>query len=265
MKIKIPILPSITLPWREKFVRRHTPKPREGQAGYRTYRPCLRWEFGFSCCFCLLHETDFAPGGAERLALTHIEHFIARSQDESRRNDYTNCFYICCLCNRARGESPTSTAAGHALLNPCDADWSERFSIEGFELLPRNPADDDAEYTCNTYDLNDPSKIKLRRLRHEVIETCRELLSDPSEIDDNLLNAAENEGGQAGGRHVELAQKLSRYRTLAYQQLLRFRAIPDDYDKSCRCGENGETTCRSLPKCLQVQTWELEYPASLNS
>jgi hypothetical protein len=55
------ILPPVTQPWPQVIVRQHKPP----EAKYKTYRACLRWEFGFSCAFCLLHETDLMPCGAE--------------------------------------------------------------------------------------------------------------------------------------------------------------------------------------------------------
>ena len=92
---KLPILPAVTLPWREKFFRRHTPSPVQGGDGYREYRACLRWEFGFSCAFCLCHESDLMLAGTEGWGLMQIEHFSPKSSDPDGRNDYSNCFYLC--------------------------------------------------------------------------------------------------------------------------------------------------------------------------
>ena len=80
------ILPPVTHPWSEKIVRRHTPRSLKGAKGYQAYRPCLRWEFGFSCAFCLVHEVDLAPYPIAGSGLTQVEHFIPKSRDETRRN-----------------------------------------------------------------------------------------------------------------------------------------------------------------------------------
>jgi hypothetical protein len=54
-------LPPATHPWRRKIERQHLPI----EGSYSSFRPCVRWEFGFSCAFCLLHEADVMLSGAE--------------------------------------------------------------------------------------------------------------------------------------------------------------------------------------------------------
>ena len=88
-------LPAVTLPPREAIKRRHAPKKAEWEGGYHAYLPCLRWEFGFTCAFCLLHERDFAPEGATRLGVFTIEHMIPQKIYSKAKNDYRNCFYAC--------------------------------------------------------------------------------------------------------------------------------------------------------------------------
>jgi hypothetical protein len=73
------ILPPVTRPWREQISRRHAPKVRRGNKGFRSYAPCLRWEFGFSCAFCLCHEADLAAYGAKGSGLLQVEHFFLQS------------------------------------------------------------------------------------------------------------------------------------------------------------------------------------------
>lgn len=58
------ILPPVTLPPRQPTTRRHEPKAAFGAEGYQAYRACLRWEFGFTCSFCLMHEADLTGGRA---------------------------------------------------------------------------------------------------------------------------------------------------------------------------------------------------------
>ena len=70
------ILPLQSQPPSTTVDRRHTPRPTTGRFGYQGYRACLRWEFGFTCAFCLLHESDFVEHGAEGLGLLGVEHFL---------------------------------------------------------------------------------------------------------------------------------------------------------------------------------------------
>lgn len=43
------ILPPVLTPWPAVIERRHDPPLARGRHGYRAYRSCLRWEFGFTC------------------------------------------------------------------------------------------------------------------------------------------------------------------------------------------------------------------------
>jgi hypothetical protein len=121
------ILPLQTLPPQKKVERRHAPPETTGRYGYREYRSCLRWEFGFTCAFCLLHEGDLADLGAEGMGLTWIEHFLPASLDAEKVNEYENCFYTCPFCNRSRGTAPAVDEKGRKLINPCSHAWAERF------------------------------------------------------------------------------------------------------------------------------------------
>jgi 5-methylcytosine-specific restriction endonuclease McrA len=153
------ILPPSTQPWSEVLVRRHQPL-RNFRAERR--RQCLRWEFGFTCAFCLTHESDLAFCGAEGTGLTAIEHFVPRSVDPGRLHDYSNLFYICYSCNRARGRQPVEEKLGRRLLNPCEAVWAAHFERVGNRL---EPLDENARYTEKLYKLNSGAKMQIRAAR----------------------------------------------------------------------------------------------------
>src|SRR4051812_19451819 len=117
-------LSDVSHPWQGLIHRRHTPSPSKD---YRAYRACLRWEFGFSCAFCLLHEADIVAAGTEGWGVMAIEHFVPQSHAPDLVNVYSNCFYVCTLCNSARGDRPNQAPDGANLLNPCDDPWNELF------------------------------------------------------------------------------------------------------------------------------------------
>jgi len=94
------ILPPVTKPWRTRIVRRHEPPVGRGRRAHRRYRQCLRWEFGFTCAFCLCHEADLILHGVEGSGETGVEHFVPVSHDEAAVNEYRNCFYACRYCNQ---------------------------------------------------------------------------------------------------------------------------------------------------------------------
>ncbi len=81
------ILPESTKPSSRRIERRHGPEERTGRRGYRQYRDCLGWEFGFSCAFCLLHEADVISYGVEGFGVMGVEHFTPVSSDAEAVND----------------------------------------------------------------------------------------------------------------------------------------------------------------------------------
>lgn len=235
------VLPEVTLPWQGPVRRRHTPRP---SRDYRAYRACLRWEFGFSCAFCLLHEADIVATGAEGWGVMAIEHFVPQSHAPDLVNEYSNCFYVCTLCNGARGDQPNRSPDGADLLNPCDHSWHELFQAAEDQVLPLQEVDGAAAYTCETYDFNDPRKVRARRMRRLLIRQCRNFLNSTKTTGEDLLDHAV-ETGDTGA--VEIAQGLAAMRRLATRELLRFQVIPEDHPSACLCEDTGHHT---LPSAL---------------
>ena len=231
------ILPPILHPPKEPTRRRHKPRPATGKTGYQAFRDCLRWDFGFVCPFCLLHESDLVGGGgAERSGLTTVEHRVLQSADVSQRNDYNNCIYACRYCNRARSTTPIEQN-GQKLLDPTVAAWANHFAAADDRLLPM--ADNvDASYTYETYDLDDPIKCERRRLRRELITNRISLLRDGPQELSALLGVAEELGRaepEAAQHLLRVARRLREQLVCAPQDLSRFNAIPPDAPTECRC------------------------------
>ncbi len=246
----IPILPPATQPWPEKISRRHTPEPADKVNGFRLYRACLRWEFGFSCAFCLIHERDINFSGVEGWGLIEVEHFVTQSSSPSQQNVYANCFLICGRCNRTRGIGANIHSSGWALLNPCEDTWSDHFVAAGSQILPRHQADADAAYTLRAYRLNEAGKVAMREARREKVEEARRFLTDTADFLPALFALARS--GQS--KALLAAKALTRMRWQATKDLVRLMAIPRDHNNSCRCGHNGH---HSLPKVLEDQTFDL--------
>lgn len=246
------VLPPRTAPPRTQIPRRHT--PRSGH--YETYRPCLRWEFGHTCAFCLTHESDLSEHGVEGTGLTWIEHQQLRSSEAGRfkQDTYDNCFYACRFCNSARGTQPSEDAHGIRLLDPCRSAWADRFTRVD-DRLEAHADDADAARTHRAYDLDDPRKRAMRSTRDDVLtEALRAVRECPAQID-LLLRRAE----APGERRTELLHAAASLRTLlnrARRDLQRFAAIPDDADATCRCTIPSACT---LPAFLAGQL--LDVPA----
>lgn len=243
------ILPSVTEPWDRKIRRRHKPKRSAAEDAWRTYRPCLRWEFAFSCAFCLLHEADIATAGVEGWGLTALEHFVPKSKKRKLKNDPNNLFYACGRCNRARGVADNEAEAGAVLLNPCEVPWGDRFIASQGRLELRDDGDEDAGYTQNTYQLNDASKVTIRRERRRVIDRHKPFLERTRGKRDEYIDRAEASGDP---ELIDLAKEIHGHRLDAILDLLRFRATPRDCDRPCRCTSNP-----SLPRFLEKQCFDL--------
>ena len=120
------ILPPTTEPPPEPTRRRHEP----AAGRYQTYRACLRWDFGFTCPFCLLHEADVVLHGAEGFGVFQIEHREPQHSEAGRElvDRYENVLYICVLCNRSRWDRPVQDAQGRELAR-----------VQAFEPVSENP------------------------------------------------------------------------------------------------------------------------------
>lgn len=250
------LLPPILHPWPSPIPRRHTPPAAQGRFGYRSYRQCLRWEFGFTCAFCLCHESDLALYGVEGTGLTHVEHFVPVSRAKAGTNDYANCFYICRFCNGSRSAKPTrADQIGARLLNPCLDAWADAFVLVNDEFKLSEVAGKDAAYTLDAYALNDPRKIRMRRRRRREI---RERLAFISRSQAMAVLLLEKASRAADPELVDGAKLLKESIRRAWQDLERFAAIPRDA-RTCACGE--EAFC-ILPQVLELQTHEVSQHAA---
>ncbi len=249
------ILPDRTSPPTQPTARRHKPGPVYGVKGYQAYRACLRWDFGFTCPFCLLHEADFGRGaGIEGSGLTWIEHLLPQSSHEDAKNEYRNCVYCCRFCNRARSCAPVARHGGR-LLDPTTSAWAGHFVAVGDRLEPK-PGDADAAYTHTSYNIDDPRKVKLRECRRLLMADHWPLLANGPAAVSRLLQLAEEQTQNpvALEKLISCARLLRTSLLRAEQDLAGYAAIPQDAPTHCHCGTR---THHSLPAELDRQTIEL--------
>jgi hypothetical protein len=225
-------------------------------------RPCLRWELGFTCAFCLAHESDLAEHGAEGTGLMTIEHFLpvstakAPAEVEALVNDYGNCFYVCRYCNGARNAAPEVDWQGRKLLNPFSHAWGEHFMLSDDDRLLPLPGDLDAEYTAEVYGLNETRKLQMRRSRWERIDESLALIDQGPDLLNALLASSVDLGpGARSAKLLAVADSLHKTLLSAEQSLIRHAAIPGDADTECRCGRGDHL---SLPPVLEEQTIHID-------
>lgn len=245
------ILPPVTRPWRTWIVRRHDPPAGRGRRAHKRYRQCLRWEFGFTCAFCLCHEADLILHGVEGSGETGVEHFVPVSHDEAAVNEYRNCFYACRYCNQDRASRVNvDPESGCRLLNPCHDGWGDHFSVMDGRLTPRDD-DLDGLYTYRVYNLDHPRKVRMRRLREKTVPELLHLLRKGRELHARLLERVLVE---ANPELIEEARLLAQFLRRAAEDLGRFEAIPYDAKRPCICSD--EALC-TLPQVLDEQTIEV--------
>lgn len=232
-------LPPSTHPWESRIERRHKPRQARGRRGYVTYRQCLRWEFGFTCSFCLIHEADLVLHGAEGTGTFQVEHFLPVSQDPAGTNVYENCFLSCRFCNGSRGaQLNVDPQVGSSLINPCTHTWKDHFRLERDELLPAD-GDGDASYTHDTYDINEPRRIKMRQRRRETISEALRMIDKGREIHDLLIEKAE---ADSDPDLVRCALSIGEAIKNAWRNLSFYKLIPTDAEDCCRCRD--KSRCR---------------------
>lgn len=254
---KMLLLPAQTEPANEPLARRHN--PRRVQADYTVFRDCLRWEFGFTCAICLLHERDIMSyDGADGWGVMQIEHLVPRSQDDSVIGVYDNLIYICRLCNGARSDTPVIDDDGSRLLDPTKDIWASHFRLENDEVVPIE-GDPHAAYTADVYAINEERKVRLRRVRRERTGSIGVLIRSVEEELAALMQAASRGSAtrERGGTEalVRCRGRLDNLYRLRLSVVAEW--VPEDAPKDCRCGQ---AHARSLPPPYLRQAIEIQVP-----
>ena len=257
MSSTIRVLPPELRPGQDVIRRRHKPEPGK----YADYTDCLRWEFGFICAFCLLHETDIIKHGAKGTGMMWVEHLHPQSTTgKHRRDQYSNCYYSCRFCNNRRRAKPVGTG-NQRLLDPCVSPWAAHFDLANDALVPRSA---NGEYTAKAYRVNDPRKRKMRGHRRariplllQQIETVPSLLVQLVE----RLSRTRGEARQECLRHIKVLRSTL---AAAKDELASWTKVPDDPPSNCRCrragSEKKRAARRRMPKMYADQAIPVRVP-----
>lgn len=229
-------LPPVALPSITIAIRKHAPSKSSTKGAYKRFKACLRADFSFSCAFCLLHEAELSGGqGAARTGLMGIEHLELRSKTRVEvQNSYANCYLACRFCNEARNAKPLHDPARGSLLDPCATPWADHFAAQGDRLV-FDPANRDATYTDDTYDLNDERKVSRRRMRRELLMDRLPLAIELPLILQRLVSLAQGDAEKLA-KAAEEAEKLTRLAADILLDVEGYAAVPKDADKRCLCG-----------------------------
>lgn len=253
-------LPAITLPYEGVVQRQHSPTP----GSYGAYRRCLRWEFGFTCAACLLHEADVVElsTGAKGTGLFTIEHYVAQKPDGAALVDeYSNLLYLCRWCNTSRGNKP-HRAEGVRLLSITEDRWSEVFRIDAEKLVVLDEQDKNAAYTVDCYGLDDERKRQFKLQRRIRLEQAQSIFERVPKLLGALRSADDDSTPVGKSRRTELIDSQIELLAMAQATIDRYRPVPVT-DTSCRCAD---APVFDLPPVLRQQVSDrgLSLPAGLD-
>lgn len=244
------LLPAITALPKVPLAQMHAPS-----GSYERFRSCLRWEFGFSCSLCFLHEADLIDGGVEGTGLMSIEHFVPKSIEEGLRNQYSNCILACRFCNRSRGRLPNvDPTTGAQLLNPTAHVWASAFTYSDDGCLVCADTQINVTYTHRVYDLSARRKSVLRKKREKAFSLYRQAEAGVKVAQELLAHAKTLTAEDAKATCLKAATALLEAYDNAHEEVYpRYWAIPADAPIECGC-----LSCKGeLPSWLLEQTTEM--------
>jgi hypothetical protein len=242
------VLPPTTALPTAPLSRVHSPEP----AAFTSYRACLRWDFGFTCCLCFLHESDLIEEGAEGTGLVWIEHQVPQSRDETKTDEYGNCLLSCRFCNNARVARPNEDPrTGARLLDPTVAAWGTHFKYQGHRMEPADNGDGDAAYTHQVYALAAPRKTAMREARARRVGHFIEVRATAPDLAQQLLAIArELDDVSRKQSLIDAARRLLAAYDSAEREVSRHRVPPKDASGHCACTE---ADAQRLPAWLADQ------------
>ncbi len=142
--------------------------PKEGVC--TDWRDQLRNEGGEQCVYCTIGENQL--GGMRGF---HIEHYRPKSKFPTLRDEYTNLFYACCICNVFKGDNwpgnPVPALDTPAYPSPSETDYNDHFNVDwstGF-AWGKHVA---AKYVISRLHLNRPQLMRERRAFALVTRLC---------------------------------------------------------------------------------------------
>lgn len=138
---------------------------------YHEYKSLLREDFYQRCGYCGDHEFF-------RETYYEVDHFVPKSLDKDRENDYSNLVYSCRVCNNSKRDKwPTEDITKpndgkNGWIDPCDKDYATQFTrlIDG-SIKSKT---DLGQWMWKALTLGNPIhrlKWVLEKLRIELVKT----------------------------------------------------------------------------------------------
>ena len=143
------------------------------QNQYGRYKQALRQDFLFRCAWCKFPEGAPSEGGYHNF---EIDHFRPKSYEEFKHleNDYSNLYYNCSHCNRAKTNlwpDEEDEEAGFRFLDTCVDDiYGDHIELQPDGVAKERPGADSlaVEYTMDAVQLNRGKYVKWRKIFHDA-------------------------------------------------------------------------------------------------
>jgi hypothetical protein len=217
---------------------------------YSDYRPYLRYDFFYSCAYCMITE---AEASAIRFV---IDHYEPRQACPELQHEYSNLMYACDPCNTLKGDRcPPAEArvAGLRFFRP-DSDWfADHFRLVDIRLVAESRT---GWFTIEALDLNRQSLRRLREFRRRLAD-CDKLVSE----------------GVLGLRHFHIDQLPPHVRGRANGAIKKVNDVAerlsDELDellrknaRSALIDEDPEADNRADARATALRSWNALYPGN---
>lgn len=146
---------------------------------YRHWKNYLREEGKNQCIYCCIHESCF---GGERNFV--VEHYRPKSRFDHLKNNITNLFFACSICNCFKGSDwPNEPAIDHsncAYPNPADVDYNNLIIVDEIteRLEGRHVA---SRYVIERLYLN-RGQLLMERKTARLNENLDKIIAESNEI-----------------------------------------------------------------------------------
>jgi hypothetical protein len=145
-------------------------------SNYKQYKQALREDFQYRCAYCILHEGPHGVGGFHQF---QIDHFRPRNKFPELTNTYSNLYYACSWCNRAKSDtwpSDEEQTLGFVFVDPCIEDLYTTHASLDPSTGKLNPRTNAGDFTITEIQLNRRLFKTVRKKRVEAqddIESIR--------------------------------------------------------------------------------------------
>ncbi len=156
---------------------------------YRQYREALRAAAGYRCEYCGISEGALTPIEVTGTGLFLIDHYFPKSTHPHLMYQYDNLVYSCMFCNREIGPSqPVGERPEERLLIRRNPEYEKHLRLNGDGTL--EALTETGEFTLKLANLNDPRKVRLRRLEEQTRGERRRIIDLLLSMYSKLENAA---------------------------------------------------------------------------